>query len=151
MARGPARRPWHGDGRGRARLMEAALARCPLFAGLDTDLLARLMDVAETERCDAGCHPFVLGQAAEHVYVVMEGRVDLCLPLTIEGELQEVCIDTKEPGDALGWSAFVRPYRFRLSARAAGMARLVTFPRRALEEIFRKDPRAGHVFLGRVA
>lgn len=131
--------------------MRAALSACPLFEGLEPDVLGRLERLATTKRFARGEHPFVIGQAAEHMYVVLKGKVELCIPLSIQGGIEEVCVETKEPCGAVGWSAFVSPYRFRLTARVPGEAELAVFPRDDLLRLFEGDPSMGYTFMQRVA
>jgi len=131
--------------------MTGFLGECEVFEGLNTQALSRLMAVAQSQTYEAGEHAFLLGQEAEHVYVVREGSIDMCLPVAVRGEVEQVPVETKGPGSAIGWSALVSPYRFRLSARAAERCELAAFPRKELLRLFDDDPRSGYVFLRRIA
>lgn len=130
--------------------MSGFFGQCEVFEGLSQQALSRLVAVAESQAYEEGEHPFLLGQEAEHVYVVRTGAVDMCLPVSVHGEVEQVPIETKGPGSALGWSAIVSPYRFRLSARATEPCELAAFPRKALLRLFDDDPRSGYIFLKRI-
>lgn len=131
--------------------MKDKLRQCNLFNGLDEAHISRLTALAERQMLETGEHLFQLGSTADRVFVVLEGTVELCLPLSIHGEVKEIAMESAGPGRALGWSAFVKPYRFRLSARAAGPAVVASFERKAVVRLIEEDPRFGCVFLSRVA
>ena len=131
--------------------MSAFFAQCEVFEGLRTDALSRLAAVMEPRSVKGGDNLFLLGQEAEHLYVVRSGSVDMCLPVGIRGEVKQVPVETKGPGSAIGWSAFVTPYRFRLSARAAEDCEVGAFPRKELMRLFDDDHHAGYTFHQRIA
>ncbi len=131
--------------------MTGIFAQCEVFDGLSPQALSRLAAVAEPQTYAAGDYPFLLGQEAEHVYIIRTGTVDMCLPVGVRGEVQQVPVETKGAGSALGWSAVVEPHRFRLSARAAEACELAAFPRKELLRLFDDDPRSGYAFVQRIA
>lgn len=131
--------------------MKDVLRGCHLFEGLDGAHAARLLALAERHTLEAGEHLFQLGAKADRVFVVLEGKIELCLPISVHGTIQEIAMDSQGPGSAFGWSAFVKPYRFRLSARAAGPAAVAGFEREAIERLIEEDPSFGCRFLRRIA
>ncbi len=131
--------------------MKDALRRCPLFDGLEERHLSRVAGLAERESLETGEHLFRLGDRADRLFVVLDGDVELCLPLSIQGAVQEVVVQSEGPGGALGWSAFVKPNRFQLSARARGTAVVAGFERDAVLRLVEADPAFGCAFFQRVA
>ncbi|MHC5009371.1 MAG: cyclic nucleotide-binding domain-containing protein [Planctomycetota bacterium] len=131
--------------------MKELLARCKLFQDLDEEAIAQLMAIARKQTYRDGEHPFLLGQEADCLFVVLSGKVDICLPLAVGGEMKEIAVESKEAGSALGWSAFASPFRFRLSARAAGPCELAAFPREDLLALFEREPRTGYRFVRRIS
>lgn len=131
--------------------MKDVLLGCDLFEGLDEAHTARLLALAERQTLEAGENLFQLGAKADRVFVVLEGRIELCVPITVHGSIQEISGESQGPGSAFGWSAFVKPYRFRLSARAAGPAAVAGFDREAIERLIEEDPAFGCRFLRRIA
>lgn len=107
--------------------------------------------LAEQRSLAPGERLFEFGSEASHVYVVLEGTMELCLPLSIHGTIKDIVVESQGPGTTLGWSAFVKPYRFRLAARAAGPASVATFSRVALLRLIELDATFGRVFLERIA
>jgi CRP-like cAMP-binding protein len=131
--------------------MKEILAACRLFQGLEERHLSRIAALAGRATLHPVEHLFLLGDAAERMFVVLEGQIDLCLPLTIRGAIEEVVVQSEGPGGALGWSAFVKPYRFRLAARAAGSAAAAGFDRTAVLKLADEDPAFGRLFFERIA
>jgi CRP-like cAMP-binding protein len=131
--------------------MDAVLRRSHLLEGLDEVHVSRLTALARRRSLEAGERLFELGAEADRVFVVVEGTIELCVPLSIYGTIQEIAMESKGPGSALGWSAFVKPYRFRLSARATGPATVASFDRESVARLFEDDPSFGCRFLGRIA
>ncbi|NIM02334.1 MAG: cyclic nucleotide-binding domain-containing protein [Acidobacteria bacterium] len=131
--------------------MSDVLRKCQLFENLDEEHISRIEELAERRELAPGDKLFELGAEAEQVFVVLDGTVELCVPLTIHGAIREVAIASEEAGATLGWSAFVKPYRFRLSARAATAASIASFERAALHRLIDQDSGFGCVILGRIA
>ena len=109
------------------------------------------MSIANRRHVCTGEYLFLLGAAAEQLYVVLDGGLDLCFPLSIGGEMKDVPVETAGVGNVLGWSCLVKPYRFTLSARATQGSEVAAFARRDLLELFESEPRLGYAVMRRVA
>lgn len=131
--------------------MKDVLRRCEVFSGLSDSFVSSVAAIARRQTFAAGEHPFLLGQAADRLFVVLAGRVDLCVPISILGSMRDVTVETKGVGSALGWSAFVKPNRFRLSARAAEPSELAAVSREELVRLFAQDGDSGRRFVERIA
>jgi len=131
--------------------MRGVLDKCQLFDGLEEAQRSRLAQIAQRRDLVAGERLFELGSQADRVFVVLEGQMELCLPLSIQGVIREIVIESQGPGTTLGWSAFVKPYRFRLSARAAGPVAVACFERAELLRLIGENPTVGCALLERVA
>jgi CRP-like cAMP-binding protein len=64
------------------------------------------------------------GEPSDFLAIVLQGRVALRLRVPERGQ---VTVMTVEPGDVLGWSAVVPPYRATSSAIALGATELAHF------------------------
>lgn len=131
--------------------MQQVLEQCELFRGLDRDAIRRVTAIARREALSDGERLFTLGMEAERVYVILQGSVNISLPLPVRGALREVTLESKGVGSALGWSAFVPPQRFRLSAQASGAVEVAAFERPDLEALLEGDPELGYEVMLRVA
>jgi len=131
--------------------MKEFLLGCQLLKDLDTAFVSRVAEIAVPRELSAGEQIFTLGGEATHVYIVVDGTVELCLPLSIQGTMRDIVVETQGRGATIGWSAFVKPYRFRLSARAAGTTSLAAFDRLTLLDLIDSHPAIGRSLLGRIA
>ena len=123
--------------------MQEVLRRCELFADLDDTEFEHLESIARPKTLRAGEYLFLLGDSADRFYVVLSGTIKSCFPISLNGVLQDVTVESKGPGDSLGWSVLVRPYRFTLSACATEACEVAGFPRQELLRVIEDDPRLG--------
>jgi CRP-like cAMP-binding protein len=122
-----------------------------IFEGLPEADAARLFDLARPLSCREGDSLFRLGDAADRLYVVLTGRVELTFPLVLGSLTREIPFESRTQGSVVGWSALVDPYRFTLSARVAESSDLAAFPREELFRMFETNPRIGYVVMRRTA
>ena len=86
---------------------------------------------------------FELGDPADRLFVIERGRVKLTLPMKVRGHEENVFVEERSAGQAVGWSALIPPYRFTLTATGVDDARVIAVPREALLEYFTASPAAG--------
>ena len=92
----------------------------------------------------AGTSLFQLGDTADRLFLVERGRIKLTLPMRVQNRDQNVFVEERGPGQAVGWSALIPPYRFTLTAMAdLHDAEVITLPREALLQYFAANPAAG--------
>jgi CRP-like cAMP-binding protein len=131
--------------------MEQLLQRTELFDGLSQGELQRLAEVGSHQVLREGEYLFLLGENAIALHVVTKGNINLCFPMPLGGTVKDLCVESVGVGKALGWSALVKPYRFTLSARATEPSEVMSFPRRALVELFAHEPRIAQTFFTRIS
>lgn len=131
--------------------MHDILNRAEVFQGLSSDERGRLASIGRTRSLQPGDYLFILGDDATDFYVVGKGKLDLCFPVRLRGLVREISVESVGPGQALGWSALVKPYRFTLSARATEPSEVIGFARRDLLARFDSQPRTGYTFFTRIA
>lgn len=136
---------------GQDPLTKEALQQTEIFEGLDERQASLLCTIARPRSLRAEEYLFLLGDSADRLFIVLSGKVDLCFPLSFGKTLRDVCVEAKSPGEALGWSALVKPYRFTLSARAAEPTKLAAFVRQDLQKTFDADPGIGSAFMRRIS
>ena len=85
------------------------LAAFPVFAQLPEAELELISSTAQTVRFAANERLFSEGRPADGCWLIHDGRV--ALDLTVPGRGQ-VVLQTLGPGDVLGWSWLVPPYRW---------------------------------------
>jgi len=87
---------------------------------------------------------FHLGDQAECIYVIAQGRLRLTLPMQVRGQNQDVLVEERVPGQTVGWSALIPPYRFTLTAAAPLETEVIALPREALHTHFAAHPEVGY-------
>jgi len=131
--------------------VNAVLRHGELFEGLSDDSLRRLSAIATSRTLQAGEYLFLLGDDAGDFYVLVKGKVELCFPMPLRGVVKDVSVESVGAGQALGWSALVKPYRFTLSARVTEPSEVVGFGRHDLLQLFDDEPSIGYRFFTKVS
>jgi CRP-like cAMP-binding protein len=106
-------------------------------AGLSPHALGRLADCCAAIRdYSAGSVLMTEGDERHPFGIVLDGRVGLRLLVPERGA---VTILTVEPGDVVGWSALVPPFRATSTAVAVEPSRIMEFDVPALRRALRED------------
>ena len=98
---------------------------------------------------------FAEGDAATHLWLVADGRVDLRFEMpdkraaTTEQTVSSLKVKPQKPvARTLGWSCFVPPYQMRLSAYCVTRhCRVIRIPKEELMKLFEDDPLMGYRFM----
>jgi len=130
------------------KTLEALLAEHPLFHDLDADMLATLAACASEVHFPAGHVIFREGEDAHRFYVIREGTVAL---EAFHLELGSIALQTLEPGDVLGWSWLVPPYKWHFDARCLTDVRAFVLDGAVLRSKCMEEPRLGYELLQRFA
>ncbi len=120
---------------------EEILTAHPLFREFDPDTLELLAGCARNEHFDGGTLIYREGDPADRVYILRHGSV----AVEIAGPGHEpLIVETLHPGDILGWSWLVPPYRHRSDARAQSEVRAVSLDARCLRGKCEENPALGY-------
>jgi SulP family sulfate permease len=122
-----------------------------LLDGLTADESAEIKALGARLSLAAGDTLFRLGSEADRLFVVERGRVALSLPMHVGRNEEEVLVEERLPGQAVGWSALVPPHRFTLTAIAQLETEVLALPREPLLAHFAAHPRVGYVVTRNVA
>jgi CRP-like cAMP-binding protein len=131
-----------------ARTLDAVVLESAVFAGLAERHAAQLAGCAQTAGWEDGATLFREGEEANTFYVIRHGRVALELFVPGRGALT---IETIEPGDVVGWSWLVPPYRWHFDGRAVGSIRAVAVDGACLRGKCEQDPAFGYELMRRFA
>ncbi|HSL23753.1 MAG TPA: cyclic nucleotide-binding domain-containing protein [Vicinamibacterales bacterium] len=131
--------------------MHEVLKDTDLFRGFSPEWIRQLSAIGRSRVLAEGDYLFLLGDSAECIYVVVRGKVDLCLPMRFGEAVRDVPVESAAAGKALGWSGLVKPYRFTLSARAAEPSEAIGFSRSELHRLFGAVPELGNRFLANLS
>jgi CRP-like cAMP-binding protein len=126
--------------------LERIIGEHPFFEGLDqayTDLIA---GCGKNVRFEPGEYLFREGGPADEFYLVRHGRVALELPTPGSGA---VTFQTLNPGDVVGVSWLVAPYRWSYDARAEEQVRAISLDAKCLRGKCDKDHDLGYELMTR--
>ncbi len=122
-----------------------------LFRGLPDEETERVVELGEALRLTANEVLFGLGDPADSIYVIRQGRIALTLPMQVGGRQQDVMVEERVPGQTVGWSALIPPHRFTLKASALLETEVLALPRQALLDHFATRPAAGYALITNVS
>ncbi len=128
--------------------IERLIAEHPFFKGLEDQYIQLVTGCASNVRFEAGQLLFREGEEANTFYIIRTGRVALEINAVERGSL---IIDTIDPGEVLGWSWFIAPYRWRFDARAIELTRAIALDGKCLRTKCEADYHLGYELLKRVA
>ncbi|MVU78257.1 cyclic nucleotide-binding domain-containing protein [Nocardia sp. ET3-3] len=111
------------------------------LASLDRAKLTTLAAAGRDVEYPAGRRLIVEGQRADRCWLIRSGRV--LLDAHVPGR-DDVVVQSLGPGDLLGWSWLVPPYRWHFGAVTAGPVRAIEFDSARLTEFATADPAFGH-------
>jgi len=124
------------------------VARHPLFAGLPADLTVELAGCAQNIAFPSGALLLVEGEPAETLYLVRRGTVAIEVHAPGRGP---IVIETIGPGDIVGWSWLIPPYRSQFDARATEPVGAISVDVGCLRTKSDADPAFGYALLQRVS
>ena len=99
-----------------------------------------VMKIADKESYGAGETVFSEGDAAEHLYVLIEGRVQIII-----GELGHIVYIVSKGGEAFGWSTLVGRQHYSATAECLEPTTLLKFDRQRFQQVLENDPISGQI------
>ncbi len=122
------------------------IANHPLFAGLDPKLVRSAASTAQEREFAAGDLLAREGTTADTLLLILRGKVALEVGAA---DRPTLTVQTVGPGEVVGWSWFVPPFRWRFDARAVKPTRAIVLNGPALRETLSRHPAWGFAFLVR--
>jgi CRP-like cAMP-binding protein len=116
-----------------------------LLNGLSSAEVEQVLEFGTKLIVPSGTSLFRLGDPADRLFLTERGRIRLTLPMRVRDREEDIFVEESSPGQTVGWSALIPPYRFTLTATAAlREAEVIALPREALREYFAANPAAGY-------
>ena len=115
------------------------LGEHPFLRGLSPDAVEAVAGCASNVRFAEGDALFAAGDAADRVYLIRHGTVELDTGRTLG------------PGDVAGWPWLLHPYRWPFGARAATLVRATALEGACLRVRCEYDERLGYHLMARFA
>ncbi len=126
-------------------------SKSELFDGLTPQDAELVTALGTPLTVPSGTVLFNLGNRADRIFVIQRGRIALSLPIQALDHSEDILIEERVPGQAVGWSALIPPHHFTLKAVAVFETELLAFPRTALLDHFASHPAVGLTVMRNVA
>jgi CRP-like cAMP-binding protein len=117
-----------------------------LLLGTSMDFVKKFMDNSEMVSHDKGDILFRENDPARYFYTLLNGRVRLSI---CEGGL--MVHDTRQNGEAFGWSSLIGRDVYSASAECIEPSKLLITDSKKLSKIMEEDPANGIVFFKQLA
>jgi CRP/FNR family transcriptional regulator, cyclic AMP receptor protein len=114
-----------------------------LLNGLSSAEVDQVLALGKRITVPNGGSLFRLGDEADRLFLIERGRIRLTFPMLVRGREEDVLMEEKSPGETVGWSALVPPYRFTLSATAPLETEVIALPREKLCAYCESSPAVG--------
>ncbi|HUV68301.1 MAG TPA: cyclic nucleotide-binding domain-containing protein [Terracidiphilus sp.] len=115
-----------------------------LLNGLSPSEVDQVLALGTRVTVPSGGSLFRLGDPADRLFLTERGRIRLTLPMLVRGREEDILIEEKLPGETVGWSALVPPYRFTLSATTPLETEVIALTREALCAFCDSSPAVGY-------
>jgi NADP-reducing hydrogenase subunit HndB len=124
------------------------LKKVDIFKGLAEDQLRQIQEGCRQKEYQREARLFAEGENAERVWIVEAGQVDLRFDLPGRPTSHENTIFSIKAAKTLGWSSFVTPFKYKLSAYCATRTcKIVQIKKEYLLNLFEKDARMGYMVI----
>ena len=125
-----------------------SLKRCEIFLGLDNNDLQKIVDLPSCQEKTYQAQEVIFhaGQAAEHLYILVEGKVDLVAEVSAPSSKspKPTLITIIGKGSIFGWPALVPPHVFSLTAITKAPAQVLTIGGSDIRNLFERHPHIGY-------
>ncbi|HKI93069.1 MAG TPA: cyclic nucleotide-binding domain-containing protein [Gaiellaceae bacterium] len=128
------------------RTLDSLIVESPVFSNLDQEQLELIAGCASNTVFRAGERLFREGDPADTFFLVRHGLVALDAYVPNRGQLT---LDALGPGEIVGWSWLVPPYRWQFTGRAVELVRAIQFDGACLRGKCDDDTRLGYMLLTR--
>jgi len=130
------------------------LRRLPFFAGFNSEQLKAIAMLTDEVTVDEGTTLFETDQPADHLYVLLEGEVELhyMIAVPVRPELRkEFYIEDLNPGEPFGIAAVLDPYVYNGRVLARSQSRVLKMEAPGLRALCELDARLAGIMMRQVA
>lgn len=123
-----------------------------VFNSLNDDQLSAILEICHEKDYISGDRLFEEGEGANRIWIVLEGQVDIRFNLPGRVAPEESTIYSETSGKTFGWSCFVPPYEYILSAYCSGKnCKVVQIYKEDLLKLFENDFLMGYILMSNLA
>ena len=131
-----------------------ALKRYVFFGRLDSVQLKALAMIANEETYPAGAVVFEERTPANHLYLLMDGGIDLSYKSAEEYHPKSskvFAVGEVNPEEVFGVSAVIEPYIYSATAMTSQAVRVIVIDAEALRQLIQNDPGFGFAMMSQIA
>jgi signal-transduction protein with cAMP-binding, CBS, and nucleotidyltransferase domain len=121
-----------------------------LFKGLAPDETEAFLHQCQEKTYPDGTNLFMEQTEATKLYLILNGGIDLHFEMP-QRENAYTKIASRKTGAAVGWSAIVPPYKYRLSGYCKDETTLLEIDRDTLHMIFEINYHLAYIFMRNIA
>ncbi|MFC1868035.1 Crp/Fnr family transcriptional regulator [Thermodesulfobacteriota bacterium] len=122
------------------------------FNGLDDDQFSRILEGCNEMEYKKGERLFGEQEDAGHIWIVTDGQVDIRFDLPARVTSAASTVYSETATKTFGWSSFVPPYKYILSAYCAGRnCKVARVGKEYLLKLFESDSGMGYVVMSNIA
>jgi CRP-like cAMP-binding protein len=127
------------------------LRRYPFFASLNDDQLKAIALISEEKTYPKGTLLLKENTTATRLFLLLEGDIDLVYSGGGEGAIVNALVGSIAPGEALGVSSLIEPYKYISSARATMPIKVIEVDGTALRALMEVDQKLGYALMCNIA
>jgi CRP/FNR family cyclic AMP-dependent transcriptional regulator len=127
------------------------LRRYPFFASLNDQQLKAVALISEEKTFPKETLLVKENMAASRLYLLLEGDIDLVYSGGGEGAITNALVGSIAPGEALGVSSLIEPYKYISSARATMPVKVIEVDGAALRALMEVDQKLGYALMCNIA
>jgi CRP-like cAMP-binding protein len=120
-----------------------------LFQSLGVDQAHEIGSFSSAKKLEANETIFFYNDPASHIYMLMEGAVDLRLPA--EGQDFSMVISKIEKGELFGLSPLLDSPRYTATALCVAATEILSIEAKPLRELLKRSPLVGFEIMNQVA
>lgn len=117
-----------------------------LFGGISSKVMNEITDICVEEVYEKGTTIFNQGEAAENLYILREGTLNLMVK-----NGGSLVFSLSKPGEMFGWSSLFESGRYTASGICDTDLKVVKIERKKLYKILKNNPEEGFKVIRRVA
>jgi CRP-like cAMP-binding protein len=126
--------------------LERIVSEHPFFANLDESFCALVAGCAKNVRFEAGEYLVREGESADQLYLLRHGHVGLEISAPGRGS---ITFQTLGPGEIVGVSWLIPPYRWTYDAKALELTRAISMDANCLRGKIEEDHHLGYELMKR--
>ncbi len=127
------------------------LRRYPFFGPLTENQLKAIAMIAEEKTFPKDTYLLKENTAANKLWLLVEGDMDLIYSGGGEGAVANILVGSIAPGEVLGVSSMIEPYKFISTARSTTPIKVIEIDANALRALMEVDCRLGYTLMRNIA